>query len=93
MIFEWDPEKAAANLRRHGVTFEEASTAFGDPLSLTIGDPDHSDEENRVSLLGYSDARRLLAVSHTERGETIRLISARIASRPERKDYEQEPGL
>jgi len=93
MIFEWDPEKAAANLRRHGVTFEEASTAFGDPLSLTIGDPDHSDEENRLILLGYSDARRLLAVSHTERGETIRLISARIASRPERKDYEQEPGL
>jgi uncharacterized DUF497 family protein len=93
MIFEWDPSKATANLRTHGVSFEEAVTAFADAMSLTIGDPDHSNHEIRLILLGYSAVGRLLTVSHTERGQTIRLISARIASRHERQDYEQEPRL
>jgi uncharacterized DUF497 family protein len=91
MTFEWDPNKATANLRTHGVSFEEAVTAFADAMSLTIGAPDHSTHEIRLILLGYSAAGRLLTVAHTERGQTIRLISARVASRRERQDYAQEP--
>jgi uncharacterized DUF497 family protein len=88
--FEWDPAKAAANQRKHGVSFEEAATAFADPLSLTISDPDHSAREARFLLLGRSQAGRLLVVGHTERGDRIRLITARLATRPERRDYEED---
>ena len=76
MTFEWDARKAATNLRKHGVTFDEASTAFADPLSLTVPDPDHSIEEDRFVLLGLSYRGRLLVVVHTERGDNIRIISA-----------------
>jgi uncharacterized DUF497 family protein len=91
MNFEWDSEKAAKNLERHRVSFEEAATAFGDPLSITIGDPEHSETEDRFVLLGMSFRGRLVVVVHTDRGETVRLISARLATRGERKSYEQEP--
>lgn len=88
--FTWDPQKAAANLRKHGVGFPEAATAFADPLSLTIPDPDHSAGEARFVLIGQSERRRLVVVAHVERGELIRIISARPATRPERKTYEEE---
>jgi uncharacterized protein len=88
--FEWDPEKAGANERKHGVSFGEAATAFGDPLSLTIADPDHSDREDRFVLLGESFRGRLLVVVHTEREDRIRLISARLATRRERRAYEED---
>jgi len=88
--FEWDPDKAAVNLQIHGVSFPEASTAFGDPLSRTIRDPDHSDAEERFLLLGLTFSGRLVVVSHTDRGESVRIISARLATRRERTDYEQE---
>ncbi len=87
--FEWDQDKASTNLRKHGVSFDEAVTAFADPLSLTIEDPDHSKGEERYLLLGRSEAGRLLVVAHIEHGQRIRLISARLATRRERKDYEQ----
>lgn len=89
LSFEWDPAKARANARKHGVTFEEAATAFGDPLSLTIPDPGSRAFERRFALLGLSDHRRLLVVIHVERGSTIRLVSARLATRAERRDYEE----
>ena len=82
------PRKAAANLRKHGVAFEEASTALRDPLSATAADPDHSIDEDRFITFGVSSEGRLLVVSHTERGETIRIISARLATRSERQIYE-----
>ena len=88
--FEWDPVKAEMNARKHGITFTEASTAFSDPLSLTIPDPDHSEREERFLLLGRSSSGRLLVVTHTERGEAVRIISARAASRRERRDYEED---
>jgi uncharacterized DUF497 family protein len=88
--FVWDREKAAANLRKHGVDFEEASTAFGDPLSITIPDPDHSAGEERWLLVGESGAARLLVVAYTERANEIRLITARAATRRERQTYEEE---
>jgi uncharacterized protein len=87
--FSWDPRKAASNDRKHGVSFEEAVTAFGDPLSLTVPDPEHSGSENRFVLLGLSASSRLLVVAHVERGDDIRLISARLASRRERIEYEE----
>lgn len=87
--FSWDPRKAAANLRKHGVAFEEASTAFGDPLSITVPDPDHSADEERFVLIGVSRQQRLLVVVHAERSEEeVRLISARLANRREQRDYE-----
>ena len=89
LTFEWDENKADRNLKKHGVSFEEASTVFGDPLSLTIGDPLHSEEEDRFVILGESHRRRFLVVVFTERGESIRIISARLASRRERKQYEE----
>ena len=89
LTFEWDPQKAAANARKHGVTFDEAATAFGDPFGSVTDDPRHSVDERRQVLLGYSQANRLLAVMFTERGDRIRLISARTATRRERKDYEE----
>ena len=88
--FTWDPAKAAANLRKHGVSFIEASTAFADALSSTIPDPDHSEGEERFLLLGLSDRGRLLVVAHLEAGDLIRIISARLATRRERKTYEEE---
>ena len=87
--FEWDPEKAEENARKHGVSFDDASTAFGDPLSITIADPDHSQREKRFLLLGLDRSGRLLVVIHTERGDAIRLISARTATRGERREYEE----
>ena len=86
----WDPRKAASNLRKHGVSFEEAVTAFGDPLSFTIRDPRHSESEDRFVLLGLSANSQLLVVVHAERGDDdIRIISARLASRRERRQYEE----
>jgi uncharacterized DUF497 family protein len=88
--FEWDPRKAAANLRKHGVTFEEAVSAFADPHSITIPDPDHSIDEDRFILIGRSAMERMLVVVHLERGDRIRLISARLAARRERRTYEED---
>lgn len=89
LLFEWDQNKARRNLEIHGVSFDEASTAFRDTLSLTIHDPLHSDEEDRFVLIGNSSTKRLLVVVHTERGENIRIISARKATKKERKQYEE----
>lgn len=83
LLFEWDPNKAKENLEIHGVSFDEASTAFRDTLSLAIYDPLHSEEEDRFVLIGNSHKDRLLVVVHTERGDSIRLISARKTSRKE----------
>ena len=90
MKFQWDPRKATRNLARHGVAFWEASTVFGDPLASTILDPDHSVEEVRLLTVGRSAAGRLVVVSHTERDDEVRLISARLATRGEKKKYEQD---
>jgi uncharacterized DUF497 family protein len=90
MDFEWDPRKAEINLRKHGVSFTEAGTVFGDNLAITIPDPDHSDDEERFITIGWSNHRRLLIVSHTDRGNQIRIISARELTRAERKVYEEE---
>ena len=89
-IFEWDAKKAQSNVRKHGITFEEASTAFGDPLSLLMPDPDHSLDEERYLVLGYSSRRRLLVVAFVERPPRTRLISAREATPRERRLYEKE---
>jgi len=88
--FEWDPKKAEANLSTHGVSFVEAVTAFGDPLSMNMADPDHSEDEERFIVLGMSDRYRLLVVSYTERPPRTRIISARLATRYERKHYEKK---
>lgn len=89
MIFEWHSRKAVSNMRKHGVSFDEATTAFGDLRSITISDPDHSVDEERYILLGESLRGRLLVVVHTERGDRIRLISARQATGPEHRTYEE----
>ncbi|MEW6374592.1 MAG: BrnT family toxin [Thermodesulfobacteriota bacterium] len=89
LLFEWDTHKARKNEETHGVSFDEASTVFRDTLSLTIRDPLHSDEEDRFILIGNSTRNRLLVVVHTERGENIRIISARKATKKERKQYEK----
>jgi len=89
LFFEWSAEKAEANHRKHGVSFEEAVTCFADPLSSTIPDPAHSIGEQRYLLLGLSHLQRLLVVAHAEQGATIRVISARPAGRAEVKHYEQ----
>jgi len=89
MEFEWDEKKAKANFRKHGVSFEEAFTALRDPLSATARDPDHSIGEDRFVTFGVSPRGRLLVVSHTERGDRIRIISARLAKKGERKIYEE----
>ena len=86
--FEWDPQKAKSNIEKHGVSFEEASTAFRDPLSLTIDDPLHSVGEERMVLVGMSHKNRLLVVVHAEIGDNIRIISARKAIKKERNNYE-----
>lgn len=90
MHFEWDPEKAARNLSKHNVSFSEAATVFEDPLSFTVPDPDHSEKEHRLITFGASTQGRLLMVAHTERGDRLRLISARTLTRSERKTYEEE---
>lgn len=87
--FRWDPRKAAENLRKHRVSFDEATTVFDDPLSVTIPDPDHSVGEQRFLLLGVSNRGRLLVVAHAERDESIRIINARRADRQERRAYEE----
>lgn len=89
MIFEWDPAKAKSNLRSHEVAFEEAATVFIDPLAVSYSDPDHSDGEDREITIGYSDKQRLLFVSHCRRGERQRIISARRATRRERRQHEE----
>ena len=89
LTFEWDSRKARSNLAKHGVGFQEASTIFGDPLSLTIPDPEHSLSEERYITVGRAFSGKLLVVVHTERGDNIRIISARRASRRERKFYEK----
>ena len=87
--FEWDANKAKSNLGKHGISFEEASTVFGDLRSLTIPDPVHSELENRFVTVGSSHGGKLLVVVHTERGDNIGIISARVASRRERRNYEE----
>ena len=89
-LFEWDPVKAAANVRKHGVTFDEASTVFGDPLNLLMADPDHSHDEERFILLSLSNRRKLLVVAFAERPPRTHLISARQATQHERRRYEEE---
>ena len=88
MKIEWDPKKARANLRKHRVSFEEAATAMSDPMAATGTDPDHSITEDRYITFGVSERGRLLVVAHTEEDETIRIINARLASKKERKIYE-----
>ncbi|NEP13123.1 MAG: BrnT family toxin [Symploca sp. SIO2C1] len=89
MNFEWDEDKAARNLSKHRVSFEEAKTIFNDPLYVDFYHPDHSDDEERYLIIGESNRRRLLIVSYTERGDVTRLISARAATRAEREAYEE----
>jgi len=86
---EWDPRKARQNLRKHSIDFSEASTVFADTLSITILDPDHSEDEERWLTMGLSIRQRLLVVVHTNKGEAIRIISARPANRLERRKYEE----
>ena len=89
MKIEWDPSKARLNLRKHKVSFEEAATALSDPMAATGADPDHSITEDRYVTFGVSGRGRLLVVAHTEQDETIRIISARLASKEERKVYDE----
>jgi len=89
MRFEWDESKAAANLAKHGVSFEQATTVFGDPLSDTFDDPDHSAEERRFVIIGMSEQGRMLIVAHTDDGEVVRLINARELTRGEREFHEE----
>jgi uncharacterized protein len=89
MRLEWDARKARENLRKHGVSFEEASSVIFDPLSATGDDPDHSVDERRLVTFGVSSSGRLLVVAHTDRGDAIRIVSARPATRAERKLYEE----
>jgi uncharacterized protein len=87
--FEWDSDKAETNLAKHGVSFEEATAAFADPLGRIVNDPRHSIGEERFALLGVSPKGKLFAVLYVERGDAVRWISARIATRQERRDYEE----
>jgi uncharacterized protein len=89
LLFEWDKKKARHNIEVHGISFDEASTAFRDPLSRTIADPLHSKGEERLVLIGESLKRRLLVVVHAERGDRVRIISARLATNKERLRYEE----
>ena len=88
--FEWDRNKAKSNLQKHRVGFPEAATVFHDPLSITVYDPDHSEGEDRYITIGASLAGRFLVIAHTDRGNTVRIISARELTRAERKAYEEE---
>ena len=86
--FEWESDKAARNLRKHTVSFQEAATVFGDETGATVYDPDHSEAEERFLTIGYSNRGRLLIVAHTDRGNRIRIISARPLKPSERRQYE-----
>jgi len=88
MKFEWDPDKSGANLKKHGISFHEAATVFGDPLAITFNDPDHSIGEHRFLTFGHSSTNQLIAVVHTERLGKTRIISARRATKQEREIYE-----
>ncbi len=88
MDFEWDEDKARVNESKHGVSFVEASSVFGDPLAITFDDPVHSTDEDRYLTIGLSAAGQVVVVSHTDRDSATRIISARVASRGERKGYE-----
>ncbi len=88
MKFTWNQRKERSNLAKHGISFAEASTVFGDPLAASISDPDHSEGEVRFVTMGYSSSNRLIVVSHSEEGDTVRIISAREACSHERKTYE-----
>jgi uncharacterized DUF497 family protein len=92
MVFEWDPAKAAANLKKHGLSFQEAATVFGDPLSVTFADPDHSRAEDRFITVGHTRRGKAVIVAHVDRVGSVRLISAREATPRERKAYEQSTG-
>jgi len=89
MKIQWDPRKAKSNFRKHRVSFEEAATALSDPMAATGADPDHSSTEDRYVTFGVSKRGRLLVVAHTEEAGTIRIISARMASKGERELYEK----
>lgn len=89
ITFEWDPQKARQNLRKHGVSFEEAATVFADPLSLTIADPLHSDQEDRFVTIGRSANGKVIVVIHTDRGDRLRIISSRAATPREQVAYEE----
>jgi uncharacterized DUF497 family protein len=89
MEFEWNPDKVALNLEKHGISFLEAATVFNDPLSVTFPDPDHSIGESRYIIIGVSRFGQLLVVAHTDRGEKVRIISARKATRQEKRFYEE----
>lgn len=89
MKFEWDPRKAALNLLNHGVSFEEAASVFGDPFAATVPDPDHSTDERRFITMGVTLTQRLLVLVHTDRADRTRIISARAATRAEKKKYEE----
>ncbi len=89
MEFEWDESKATANLKKHGVSFEEAKAVFDNPLAVIFNDETHSVDEQREIIIGHSQRNRLLLISFTERSSTIRIISARPATRKEREDYER----
>ena len=89
MIYEWDPKKAKANLRKHRVSFEEAATVFLDSFAVTYPDPDHSGEEFREITIGHSAKLGVIFLTHTQRGDRIRIIGARKATRRERKQYEE----
>lgn len=90
MEFEWDNNKAIANLQKHGVSFFEAATVFGDPLSITFPDPDHSINESRFITIGLSTSGKIIILVHTDRGDRLRIISARKATRKEQRFYEEE---
>ena len=90
LTFEWDEKKADDNLRKHGVTFDEAKTVFNDPFSVTIYDPDHSSDEQRYIDIGLSSKGRLIVVSYIERGEKIRIINSREATKKEEREYENK---
>jgi uncharacterized DUF497 family protein len=92
VIYEWDARKATANLRKHGVSFEAAATVFLDPLALTFQDPYHYNGEEREITIGHSTRHQVLFVSHAQRGDRVRIISAREATRGERKQYEEGIG-
>ena len=89
MEFEWDERKAATNKRKHGISFHEAATVFGDPLAITFPDPDHSEGEQRCITFGLSQLNRLIIVAHTDRARKVRIISARTMTKHERKIYEE----
>jgi uncharacterized DUF497 family protein len=89
MEFEWDQKKAEENKRKHDISFHEAATVFGDPLAITFTDPDHSIDEERYFTFGLSRFDRLMVVSHVDRGDRVRIISARLMTRRERRIYEE----